>query len=65
MSIFAEPRTGVNRNGGNAPRSLIHTSNRLEILIQDRTATVFFLERDYETFEIFWDTRSTDVMSWW
>lgn len=45
MSIFVEPRTGVNRNGENAPRSLIRTIYRLGILIQNRAATVF-LERD-------------------
>ncbi len=59
MSTFAEPRTGVNRNGENAPRSLIRTTYRLGILIQSRAATVF-LERDMKL-QDFGDTRPTEV----
>lgn len=59
MSTFAEPRTGVNRNGENAPRNLIRTTYRLGILIQSRAATVF-LERDMKLSR-FWDTRPTEV----
>lgn len=47
-SIFAEPRTGVNRNGVNAPRGLIDAIYRLGTVIQNKAAAIW--ENDEKTF---------------